>query len=168
MLRQKELLWILDNCEHLLDPVAQLVDRVLRTSKRVRVIATSREALDVDGERPMRLRSMATATTNTLAAVSESDAVQLFVDRASAAAGGDSRSTMRNAETVNTICRRLDGIPLAIELAAVRVVSMSPAEIAARLDERFRLLTGGRRVASRTPPDTPRRSRMVVHAPRRP
>ncbi len=145
-LRHKELLWILDNCEHLLDPAAQLVDRVLRSSERVRVLATSREALDVDGERPMRLRSLATATSDSLEAVTDCDAVKLFLDR-STVGGEEFALTQANAGTVNTICRRLDGIPLAIELAAVRVVSMSPEEIAARLDERFRLLTGGRRVA---------------------
>jgi predicted ATPase len=136
----------LDNCEHLIDPAARLVDRVLRVSPDVRVIATSREALDVDGEMVMPLRSMGVATTDALADISQSDAVKLFFDRATSARA-DFTLDSSNAATVNTICRRLDGIPLAIELAAVRVVSMSPAEIASLLDERFRLLTGGKRIA---------------------
>jgi predicted ATPase/DNA-binding SARP family transcriptional activator len=144
--RHKEMLLVLDNCEHLLVPAARFVDRVLRASPRVRAVVTSREALDVDGERVMPLRSMTVAAADTLEAVSESDAVRLFVERAGSARA-DFRLDAANAGTVNTICRRLDGIPLAIELAAVRVVSMSPSEIASLLDERFRLLTGGRRIA---------------------
>jgi predicted ATPase/DNA-binding SARP family transcriptional activator len=145
-LKHKRLLWVLDNCEHLLQPAARLVDHVLRAAPHVKVLATSREALDVEGERTIPLRSMAVATSDAVAVVAASDAVKLFVDRAANARAGFELDES-NAATVNTICRRLDGIPLAIELAAVRVVSMSPSEIAGRLDERFRLLTGGRRVA---------------------
>jgi predicted ATPase len=145
-LRHKELLLVLDNCEHLLAPAARLVDAVLRASPRVRVLVTSREALDVDGERVLPLRSMKVAEEDSLEAVGESDAVKLFIDRASGSRSGF-RLDESNASTINTICGRLDGIPLAIELAAVRVVSMSPSEIAGLLDERFRLLTGGRRIA---------------------
>jgi len=144
--RPKRMLWVVDNCEHLVEPVARLVDRVLRGSPAVKVLATSREALDVDGERAIPLRSMTTASSDDLDSVSASDASRLFVERAAAARAGFGLDAS-NATAVNTICRRLDGIPLAIELAAARVVSMSPAEIAALLDERFRLLTGGRRVA---------------------
>jgi predicted ATPase len=145
-LRPKEMLWLLDNCEHLIEAVARLVDRVMHACVRVRVLATSREALEVDGERAMSLRSMTVAGSDELDAVAASDAVRLFVDRAVAARSGFVLDAT-NATSVNTICRRLDGIPLAIELAAARVVSMSPSEIAALLDERFRLLSGGRRVA---------------------
>jgi predicted ATPase/DNA-binding SARP family transcriptional activator len=145
-LKHKHLLWVLDNCEHLLQPTARLVDNVLRAAPQVNVLATSREALDVEGERTVPLRSMAVAASDAVDAVAGSDAVKLFVDRAANARAGFELDES-NASTVNTICRRLDGIPLAIELAAVRVVSMSPSEIAGRLDERFRLLTGGRRVA---------------------
>jgi predicted ATPase/class 3 adenylate cyclase len=144
--RPKEMLWVLDNCEHLIEPAARLVDRVVRESPRVHVLATSREALDVEGERTMPLRSMRTASSDDLDSVSASDATRLFIDRSTTARAGFALDAS-NAAAVNTICRRLDGIPLAIELAAVRVVSMTPAEIAALLDERFRLLTGGRRVA---------------------
>ena len=145
-LRPKEMLWILDNCEHLIEAVARVVDRVMHACRLVKVLATSREALDVDGERAMSLRSMTVAGSDELDAVAQSDAVRLFLDRATSARAGFVLDES-NAAIVNTICRRLDGIPLAIELATVRVVSMSPSEIAARLDERFRLLTGGRRVA---------------------
>jgi predicted ATPase/DNA-binding SARP family transcriptional activator len=145
-LRHKELLLVLDNCEHLLEPAARLVDHVLRSGPRVRVLGTSREALDVDGERAVPLRSMSVSSSDSLDATGNSDAVKLFVDRATTARA-DFALEASNAATINTICRRLDGIPLAIELAAVRVVSMSPSEIAGLLDERFRLLTGGRRVA---------------------
>ena len=145
-LRHKHMVWVLDNCEHLLQPAARLVDHVLRAAPQVTVLATSREALDVEGERTVPLRSMAVATSDAVDAVAGSDAVKLFVDRASNARAGFEIDES-NASTVNTICRRLDGIPLAIELAAARVVSMSPSDIAGLLDERFRLLTGGRRVA---------------------
>jgi predicted ATPase/class 3 adenylate cyclase len=144
--RAKQMLWVVDNCEHLLEPVARLVDRVLRASPGVKVLSTSREALDVDGERAVPLRSMRTASTDDVDRVNASDAPRLFVERAAEARAGFGLDAS-NAAAVNTICRRLDGIPLAIELAAARVVSMTPGEIAARLDERFRLLTGGRRIA---------------------
>jgi predicted ATPase/class 3 adenylate cyclase len=142
-LRSKELLLVLDNCEQLLGPVATLAARVLRECAGVRILATSREGLGVGGEHVWPLRSLPLpdaigSTTN--------DAVVLFAERAEAA-----RATfaldVSNAGAVAEICRRLDGIPLAIELAAARVVSMTPSEIGGLLDERFRLLTGGRRSA---------------------
>jgi predicted ATPase len=144
--RAKDVLLVLDNCEHLVEPAARLVDRVLRASPGVRVLATSREALDVDGERAIPLRSMTTASSDDLDSVSASDAARLFVERAAAVRAGFALDAS-NVAAVNTICRRLDGIPLAIELAAARAVSMTPTDIAALLDERFRLLTGGRRIA---------------------
>jgi predicted ATPase/DNA-binding SARP family transcriptional activator len=145
-LRAQERLLILDNCEHLLQPAAVLVDQILGGCPGVSVLATSREALDVDGERVSPLRPMKVATSDSLTDVVASDAVGLFVDRATTVRP-DFAVDPGNASTINDICVRLDGIPLAIELAAVRVVSMSPDEIAARIDERFRLLTGGRRIA---------------------
>ena len=141
--RSKELLLVFDNCEQLLGPVSAMAERVLRDCPGVRILATSREGLGVGGEHVWPLRSLPLPdahrpTTN--------DAVVLFAERAEAA-----RVTFRldvsNAEAVAEICRRLDGIPLAIELAAARVVSMTPSEIRGLLDERFRLLTGGRRSA---------------------
>jgi predicted ATPase/class 3 adenylate cyclase len=133
-LRAKELLLVLDNCEHLLDPVARFVDLVLRTSPRVTVLATSREGLSLPGERIFALPSLGVAD----------EAVTLFVERASEARSGYVLDG-DDSEAVTQICMRLDGIPLAIELAAARVHAMTPTEIAARLDDQFRLLTRGRR-----------------------
>jgi predicted ATPase len=146
-LRTKRLLILLDNCEHLLAPAARLVEDVLRTCTNVRVLATSREGLGVDGEHMLALRSLGTpGAHDELGQIQSSDAVQLFLERA-LAAQADFVLDETSAAAVAEICRRLDGIPLAIELAAARVVALSPAEIADRLDERFRLLTGGRRTA---------------------
>jgi predicted ATPase/class 3 adenylate cyclase len=146
-LRSKELLLVLDNCEQLLGPVSAMAERVLRECRGVRILATSREGLGVGGEHVWPLRSLPVpAATSTVTTAAASDAVVLFTERAEAA-----RATFTlddsNATAVAEICRRLDGIPLAIELAAARVVSMSPLEISRLLDERFRLLTGGRRSA---------------------
>jgi predicted ATPase/class 3 adenylate cyclase len=143
-LRPRELLLVLDNCEHLLDAAARFVDRVVEEAPETKVVATSREALAIEGEHTMPLRSMSTAASDDVTDVEESDAVRLFVERA-AEARDDFVLDASTAPVVNTICRRLDGIPLAIELAAARTVSLSPVEIDALLDERFRLLTGGRR-----------------------
>lgn len=132
-LRAKHALVLLDNCEHLLDEAAHFAELVLRDCADVHVLATSREVLSVGGERVYGLRSIGTG-----------DAVQLFLDRAEAVRPDlELHGTVQVA--VGEICERLDGIPLAIELAAARIVSMSPTEIAGLLDERFRLLSGGRR-----------------------
>jgi predicted ATPase len=144
-LRLKRLLLVLDNCEHILDAVAELAERCLAGSPGLRILATSREGLGIAGEQVRPLRSLPTpdsmSEVDVIAAI---DSVALFVERARAARPEfDIDST--NAEAVAEICRRVDGIPLAIELAAARVVSMGPAEIADRPDERFRLLTGSRR-----------------------
>ncbi len=130
----RDALLLLDNCEHLVDAVADLVDRILARAPEVRVLATSREALEVEGE--------ATFTVSSLDAAG--DAVLLFADRAAAVQPGFDFERGHRA-AVEEICRRLDGMPLAIELAAARVQHLSPAEIAQRLDDRFRLLTGGGR-----------------------
>ena len=149
-LRDKQLLVVLDNCEHLLDTAARLADGILRDCPNVRILATSRESLDLDGERVVRVRSLPLPDPSVDAeaadAVDAVDAVRLFIERARGAEP-DFRLDAGDLSVVAEICRRLDGIPLAIELAAARVVSMSPAEIAGLLDERFRLLTGGRRTA---------------------
>ena len=144
-LRNKQALVVLDNCEHLLGAAAQLVDGILRGCPSVRIVATSREGLGAEGEQVWPLRSLP-LPGNTGATAEETDAVRLFVERAGAAAP-DFLLDEVNTDAVSEICRRLDGIPLAIELAAARVVSMSPVQISRRLDERFRLLTGGRRTA---------------------
>ena len=146
-LRTQELLLVVDNCEHLLSSVSALLERVLQACPDVRLLATSREGLGIPGEQLWPLRSLSTPSrTDPLEAVESSDAVKLFVDRARAVEPAF-RLNERDASAVGEICRRLDGIPLAIELAAARVASMAPSEIAALLDERFRLLTGGRRRA---------------------
>ncbi len=146
-LRAKHLLLVLDNCEHLLDAAADLAERIVETCPEVRLLATSREGLAVDGEQVVPLRSLGLPGEGADAgAIEAADAVQLFIERARAAQPDFSISTA-DLDAVAEVCRRLDGIPLAIELAAARTVAMSPSEIAALLDERFRLLTGGRRSA---------------------
>jgi predicted ATPase/class 3 adenylate cyclase len=145
-LRNRSVTLVLDNCEHLLEPTAELVERIARTCPRVAVIVTSRELLGVAGEWVLPLRSLRVPAAMDLESVTESDAIRLFVDRATAV-NRDFRLDATNAPATVEICRRLDGIPLAIELAAARIATMSPAEIANHLDERFRLLTGGRRSA---------------------
>ncbi|MCJ7438879.1 MAG: adenylate/guanylate cyclase domain-containing protein [Acidimicrobiia bacterium] len=146
-LRTKRLLIVLDNCEHLMDAAGRLAESVLHECPDVRILATSREGLAVAGEHVWPLRSLALPDPAAdAAAIVGSDAVQLFADRARAARAGFALDDA-HAGAVGEICRRLDGIPLAIELAAARVASMTPAEIAGLLDERFRLLTGGRRSA---------------------
>ena len=130
-LRAKRLLLILDNCEHLLTDACDLAVAVTARCPSVRILATSREGLGVDGEQVLPLRSLAVES-----------AAQLFVDRCRASTP-DFEAIGAAATAIDEICGRLDGIPLAIELAAARVPAMSPTEIAGLLDERFRLLTGG-------------------------
>jgi predicted ATPase/DNA-binding winged helix-turn-helix (wHTH) protein len=148
-LRTRQLLLVLDNCEHVIGACAELVEAVLRHAPGVRILATSREALGVSGETIRRVPSL--SIPGALApvhadALLDVEATQLFIERAS---GVDStfRPTPDNADAIASICRRLDGIPLAIELAAARVIVLSPAQIEARLQDRFRLLTGGGRTA---------------------
>lgn len=144
-LKVRELLLILDNCEHLLDEAGLLAEAALHGCQKVTVLATSREALDVDGERVVRVRSLdAPNLSATEDEMMQTAAVRLFTDRA-ADAGANASWSRSQLTAVGEICRRVDGIPLAIELAAARVSSMSPSDIAAHLDERFRLLTGRRR-----------------------
>ncbi len=157
-LRTKSLLLLLDNCEHLIGAVAELAERILATCPGVSLVATSREALGVAGERIFQTPSLnlpdpviegdhhAEGGDAWLAEVRAADAVRLFVDRATAVSPSFAL-TPAEAPAVVEICRRLDGIPLAIELAAARVPLLSVAEIAVRLGDRFQLLTGGRRTA---------------------
>jgi predicted ATPase/class 3 adenylate cyclase len=146
-LRSKQILLVFDNCEHLLDSVTDLVDRVVRACPGVTVLATSREGLALTGERILALRSLGIPDLDATGdAATAADAVRLFVERASDARSGFALQDDNTAAIVQ-ICRRLDGIPLAIELAAARVQAMSPQEIATRLDDQFRLLRGGTRGA---------------------
>jgi predicted ATPase/DNA-binding CsgD family transcriptional regulator len=148
-LQDKQLLLIVDNCEHLLGAVAQLVAQVMRAAPGVRVIATSREPLSVDGEQmipvpPLELPSGQQAEP--LGRLRQNEAVMLFSERA-AAASGRFELTASNRAAVVEVCRRLDGLPLAIELAAVRTRVLSVEQIRDRLNDRFGFLTGGRRAA---------------------
>ena len=138
---------VLDNCEHLLDRVAALAETIVARCPNVAILATSREALDAHGERVIRLRSLPVPQVGaTLEQLADCDAARLFLDRAEAT-GADLTLEDTDGPAIAEICRRLDGIPLAIELAASRAPALAPREIAAHLDERFRLLTGGRRAA---------------------
>jgi predicted ATPase/class 3 adenylate cyclase len=148
-LKRKRLLLIFDNCEHVIDEARNVVGAILRGCSDVRILATSREGLNVAGERVHRMPSLPvpeTGTRITSSGALEYGAVALFVDRA-LAANGRFLLTEENAPDVAEICRRLDGIPLAIELAAARVKVLSPQQLARKLDERFRVLTGGDRSA---------------------
>jgi non-specific serine/threonine protein kinase len=147
------LLLVLDNCEHLVAGAAQLADALLRTCPHVRILATSREPLGSAGETTWRVPSLslpppvgAASDEPRLEAVRRSEALQLFIERARAARP-EFTPTDHNAPALADICRRLDGIPLAIELAAARVRVFSVEQIAARLDDRFHLLTTGPRTA---------------------
>ncbi len=145
-LRGKELLVVLDNCEHLIEACAHLAEGVLRSAPRTRFLATSRERLGVGGEALLAVPPLSVPGRQELTRgqIARFDAVQLFVDRAT-----DVRPAFvldaDTAPAVAHICRRLDGIPLAIELAAARVRILPPPQIAARLDDRFGLLTSGNR-----------------------
>jgi predicted ATPase/DNA-binding SARP family transcriptional activator len=147
-LREKELLIVLDNCEHLIDACAQVADRMLRSAPGVRFLVTSRERLGVSGEAllpvpPLGVPRSADMTPEQLA---QSDAVRLFADRATAVQPAFALDA-DTAPAVGYICRHLDGIPLAIELAAARVRILHPQEIAARLDDHLSLLTSANRGA---------------------
>jgi predicted ATPase/class 3 adenylate cyclase len=147
-LSEQESLILLDNCEHLIDAAAKFCDEVIRHCPKVRFLVTSREPLGIDGERVYRVPSLTLpgSDAESVDDLAGSDAVQLFVERARAHQPDFVIDGLSAADAV-TICRRLDGIPLALELAAARLSSMSLAQVAARLDQRFRLLTGGSRNA---------------------
>jgi predicted ATPase/transcriptional regulator with XRE-family HTH domain len=143
-LKARRLLLILDNCEHVLARARDVTASIVQSCPYVRILSTSREALDVPGERAYRLPSLAVPPDAQISAhdARSYGAVELFVDRARAVDAGFAL-TDDNAPDVAEICRQLDGIPLAIELAAARMKVLVPRQIAARLDERLRLLTGG-------------------------
>ncbi|HEY6325084.1 MAG TPA: adenylate/guanylate cyclase domain-containing protein, partial [Candidatus Cybelea sp.] len=147
-LRPRRLLLILDNCEHLIEEVAKIADAMLRAAPQVRLLATSREPLRIGGEHVYRVPSLAVPSSDVLTSEEALNygAVALFVQRAR---GSDAKFILSddNVPTVAEICRRLDGIALAIELAAARVKILSPRQLAQKLDERFRVLSGGSRTA---------------------
>lgn len=146
-LRARTVLLILDNCEHLVDACATLADTLLKNCPHIKILATSREVLGVPGETQYLLPSLRLPDVGqTLKRIREYESVRLFEQRAQLAQS-DFELTKENVSEVAQICSRLDGIPLAIELAAARVNIFSTAQLAARLDERFDLLTVGSRTA---------------------
>ena len=148
-LREKKMLIILDNCEHLVDACAHMADRILHAAPDVRILASSREALGIGGEVTYRVPSLGLPDIGhlpSLESLSQYEAVKLFIDRARSAVPTFS-VTNDNAPAVAQICHRLDGIPLAIELAAAKTRVLGVEQISKRLDDRFRLLTGGSRTA---------------------
>lgn len=146
-LGDKKLLLILDNCEHLIQACAVLAEKLLRECPKIRLVATSRESLGIPGEESYAVPSMAVPPEEvTPRNIQNFEAVRLFVDRAATALLGF-RATSTNIAFIIDTCRHLDGIPLAIELAAARVKILAPEQIAARLQDRFHLLAGGPRTA---------------------
>ena len=153
-LRDKQLLLVLDNCEHLIETCARLSDHFLHACPKLKILASSREALGIDGETVYRVPSLSLPENmedlrdagNLTHALMRYEATRLFIERASKANPGFSL-TRDNAPYVTRICQRLDGIPLAIELAAARAKLFTPQQIAERLGDRFKLLTGGSRTA---------------------
>jgi predicted ATPase/DNA-binding CsgD family transcriptional regulator/Tfp pilus assembly protein PilF len=150
-LRQRHLLLILDTCEHLVESVAEFVQRILADCSSLRIVATSREPLRVRGETVWRVPPLALPPAEPppgqlLEDLAGNEAVRLFLDRAAAVRPGFELGP-QNADSVIRLCRTLDGMPLAIELAAARMRALSAEQIAARLDDRFRLLASGDRTA---------------------
>ncbi len=148
-LKEKELLLILDNCEHLIRACAEKAEILLRNCPKLKIIATSREALRCEGEVLHKVLSLAhpePKDINTPLELSQYEAVRLFIERA-LAVNTDFRVTNENAPALAQICYQLDGIPLAIELAAARIKILPLEKICEKLDDRFRLLTGGKRTA---------------------
>ncbi len=149
----QRMLLVIDNCEHLINVVAEVVATLLKRCDALRVLATSQTVLGVRGEFLYRVPSLGVPVTDDIGDIGSSEAARLFVERARAVDSGFNLDES-NARAVGTICRRLDGIPLALELAAARVAVLAPQQIADRLDMRFGLLRGGSR-------DTPPRHRTL-------
>jgi len=145
-LAPQDILIVLDNCEHLIDACAKTADDLVRRCPRLHLLATSREPLGIDGETIYRVPSLSLPAPGESVAPGSSDAVALFVDRARAQGAGLTVSE-ETLPVIASVCRRLDGLPLAIELAAARLRSLSLNGLHDRLDQRFRLLTGGSRTA---------------------
>ena len=148
-LSNRHMLLILDNCEHVIGEAAAVSEALLRAAPHLSILATSRERLAIDGETVLRVPSLRipeAATTLTAAAAQDYEAVRLFVERARDT-GEDLTLNDANAVAVASICRRLDGIPLAIEMAVPRLRVLSLAQLAAGLDERFMVLSEGSRTA---------------------
>jgi len=150
-LRTKQILLVFDNCEHLIEACAELAETLERGCPRIRILATSREALGVTGEIAWIVPSLTMPELDELIpfeTLMEYDAIRLFVERAKAARNAPAFAlTEENSPSVIRICRRLDGIPLAVELAAARLKALTLEQVTTRLDDRFSLLTTGSRTA---------------------
>src|SRR6516165_2911493 len=148
LLRSKGLLLVLDNCEHLLEAAAALAAVLARSCERLVILATSREALGIDGEHLVPVPPLGVPEVDAeLAAITQAEAVRRFAERAAAVKPGFT-ATAGNAAAVAAVVRRLDGIALAVELAAARVPAITPAELARRLERSFAVLAGGPRGAA--------------------
>jgi len=148
-IKKKEILLILDNCEHLIEACSALAEKLLQNSQKMKIIATSREALRCEGEITHKVLSLShpdPAKKISPIQLSQYEAVRLFIERA-LALNPNFRVSNENAPALAQICFQLDGIPLAIELAAVRIKVLPVEKICEKLDDRFRLLTGGKRTA---------------------
>jgi predicted ATPase/DNA-binding winged helix-turn-helix (wHTH) protein len=149
-LAKKKILLVLDNCEHVIDTAATLAERIFESAPGVYILATSREPLHAVGEHVYRLQSLGLPPASSAMTAADAigyPAIQLFVERAKAVVD-EFKFNDHNASIVNEICRRLDGLPLALEMAASRVDAFSLNELAAQLDNRFSILSRGRRTAS--------------------
>jgi predicted ATPase len=146
-LRTKDLLLVLDNCEHVIEAAAGLAENLAQSCERLVILSTSRETLGIDGERLVPVPPLAVPDSADLAAITQAEAVRLFADRAAAVKPGF-QLTAENAAAVTAVVRRLDGIALAIELAAARVPAMTAAELARRLERSFAVLAAGPRGAA--------------------
>ncbi len=148
-LQSKDLLMVFDNCEHLIVSCGELADHLLKISPKLNILTASRDALGIYGEVTWHVPSLSIPHLDTLPPfqeLAEYTSIQLFIDRAAAVSPGYSLSEF-NYQPIALICQKLDGLPLAIELAAARIKMLSANEIAVRLDDRFELLTGGSRNA---------------------
>jgi len=153
-LKPRNLLLVLDNCEHLIEACAQLTENLLKHCSHLRILTTSREPLGVAGETVFKvpplsfpdLEKLPVANEDLISTLKQSEAIQLFIERAASASPGFTL-TPENAVVVTKVCRQLDGIPLAIELAAARLKTLTVEQIYSRLDDRFSLLTTGSRTA---------------------
>ncbi len=148
-LQHKQAILVLDNCEHLIDTCAILVNELLQNCRHLKILATSREALCVVGERPFRVPSLTLPDPSHLpefVVMEQFEAVSLFIERANAVMPGF-KATEKNTPAITRICQRLDGIPLAIELAAARLNMLTTDQLASRLDNAFHLLISGSRTA---------------------
>jgi predicted ATPase/class 3 adenylate cyclase/Flp pilus assembly protein TadD len=148
-LEKRQVLLILDNCEHVIEACVRLADALLQSCPKLSILVSSREVLGIAGEVPLRVPPLTLPDMNQMLPIEELaqyEAIRLFVERATTVSPGFTL-TEANAPAILQVCQRLDGIPLAIELAAARVKLLQVAEIAQRLDDRFHLLTGGSRAA---------------------